>query len=89
VWDTGTGACLQALQGRLGGQIFRCLLTYQRPSDGRPRIAAGLYGGHLSIWDGGDFRLLHTIVASAGGQPVRCLAVYEEPTGGRTRLVSE
>jgi WD40 repeat protein len=88
VWDTETGASVRGLQGRQGGLKFRCLLTYQRPSDGRPRIAAGAERGHLSIWDGDDLALAHHIVAGYEGRPVRCLAVYEEPISERTRLVS-
>jgi hypothetical protein len=40
VWDTGTGAFLGALQGPGGGHGCRSLVTYQRPSDDRPRVAA-------------------------------------------------
>jgi hypothetical protein len=42
VWETGTGAFLGPLQGvQRGGQESWSLLTYQRSSDRRPRIAAG------------------------------------------------
>jgi hypothetical protein len=88
VWDTGTGAFLGALQAVERGHDLWSLVTYQRASDGRPRIAAGSSGGRLSIWEGDDFQLLHTIVASANARSVYCLAVYEEPTSGRTRLGS-
>jgi hypothetical protein len=88
VWDTGTGAFLGALPCPPGLETVFTLLTYQRPSDGRPRIAAGLDGGLLCIWDGDDLQLLHTIVAGAEGSEVGCLAVYEEPKSGRTRLVT-
>jgi hypothetical protein len=87
VWDTGTGAFLQALPCPPGARVIDCLVTYQRPSDGRPRVVAGC-AGQLSIWDGDDLQLLHTIPTNAEGQAVYCLAVYEEPTSGSTRLVS-
>jgi hypothetical protein len=87
VWDTGTGAFLGALQGP-DDSVVCSLVTYQRPSDGRPRVAAGSDGGHLCIWDGDDFQLLHTIRANPEGLAVGNLAVYEEPTSGRTRLVT-
>jgi WD40 repeat protein len=88
VWDTGTGAFLGALQGPEHEFAFTSLVTYQRPSDGRPRIAAGSNGGDLCIWDGGDFQLLHNIRTN-GGRPTGIrLAVYEEPTSGSTRLVT-
>jgi WD40 repeat protein len=86
VWDTGTGAFLGALQGP--GRALWSLVTYQRPSDARPRIAAGSNGGHLSIWDGDDLHVLHTVAVNGDEDPVQCLAVYEEPTSGRTRLVT-
>jgi WD40 repeat protein len=88
VWDTGTGAFLSGLQGPDPGRACRILVTYQRPSDGRPRVAAACDGGHLSIWDGDDLQLLRTIVASADARAVSCLAVYEEPISGSTRLVT-
>jgi hypothetical protein len=86
VWDTGTGAFLGALECPRGPDVIHSLVTYQRPSDGRPRIAVGSAGGRLSIWDGDDFQFLHTIKAAQGN--VNCLAAYEEPTTGRTRLVT-
>jgi WD40 repeat protein len=88
VWDTGTGTLLQALEFPQPGQELGSLVTYQRPSDDRPRVAAGSDGGHLCIWDGDDFQLVHDIVASAAARPVSRLAVYEEPVSGSTRLVS-
>jgi hypothetical protein len=95
VWETGTGAFLQALHAPTPGHVSRSLLTYQRPSDGRPRIAAGFYGGHDSIpqlggiWDGDDFHVRTAIDSSPSlGSTISCLAVYEEPMGGRTRLVT-
>jgi WD40 repeat protein len=87
VWDTGTGAFLQALQGP-DESIVWSLVTYQRPSDGRPKVAAGAEGGRLCIWDGDNFQLVHEIVASAEGRAVLCLAVYEDPASGSTRLVT-
>jgi WD40 repeat protein len=86
VWDTGTGALVQSLQGP--DRAVWSLLTYQRPSDGRPRVVASSDGGHLCIWDGDDMQLLHTITVSEEGDPVLGLAVYEEPTSGRVRLVT-
>jgi hypothetical protein len=85
VWDTGTGVFLQALH-----PCAWTLVTYQRRSDGRPRIAAGCRGGRLHIWDGDDFSTLHAMrVAGAERRKIStCLAVYEEPTSGSTRLVS-
>jgi WD40 repeat protein len=88
VYDTGTGALLRTLEAPDLDHWFSCLVTYQRPSDGRPRIAAGSRGGILCIWDGDDFQVLRTVQTNPGRLPVSYLAVYEEPTGGRTRLVS-
>jgi hypothetical protein len=89
VWDTGTGAFLGALTGPPGvEETVWSLVTYQRPSDGRPRIAAGPGGGRLCIWDGDDLRLLHAVDSALEGHTVYCLAVYEDPTSGSTRLVS-
>jgi hypothetical protein len=88
VWDTGTGAFLRALPSQTDDEKFTSLVTYQRASDGRPRIAAGLGKGHLCIWDGDDFSTLHAILANREGCSVYRLAVYEEPTGGRTRIVT-
>jgi WD40 repeat protein len=89
VWDTGTGAFLQALQGPGGTEGVRSLLTYQRPSDGRPRVAALFSGGQLYIWDGDDFQILHIVPTTAEGSFTTFrLAVYEEPTSGSTRLVT-
>jgi WD40 repeat protein len=89
VWDTGTGAFLGALQvpGPAPCDSESCI-TYQRPSDGRPRVAAGSSRGRLCIWDGDDLQLLHTVQVNAKQRALTCLAVYEEPTSGRTRLVS-
>jgi WD40 repeat protein len=85
VWDTATGAFQGPLQGP--GQVVWSLLSYQRGSDGRPRIAAGSHG-NLRIWDGDDFQLLHAIRPDEEARPLDHLAVYEEPKSGRTRLVT-
>jgi hypothetical protein len=87
-WDTGTGAFLGALQGFVPEVAFTSLITYQPPSGGRPRVAAGSDGGHFCIWDGDDFQLLHAIPTDPGSHLVQKLAVYEEPTTGKTRLVT-
>jgi WD40 repeat protein len=86
VWDTATGAFLGALQGP--HHVVCSLITYQRASDGRPRVAADSREGPLCIWDGDDLKLLHTIRAHPEGYRLDHLAVYEEPTSGRTRLVT-
>jgi WD40 repeat protein len=88
VWDTETGALLQALLGSRPGHESISLVTYRRLSDGRPRIAAGSNGGLLSIWDGDDLQAIHTIQADPDGNSVVKLAVYEEPTSGSNRLVT-
>jgi hypothetical protein len=88
VWDTGTGAFLRALEWPQRRDYDTRFFTYQRPSDGRPRIAAVGRAGQLGIWDGDDFQMLYTLQAGSEGVPVGCLAVYEEPTSGRTRLVT-
>jgi hypothetical protein len=88
VWDTHNGALLGALPYPKGVTHIYSLVTYQRPSDGRPGIAAGFGGGDLCSWEGDGLKLLHIILTNADGRPVRCLAVYEEPTSGSTRLVS-
>jgi WD40 repeat protein len=88
VWDTGTGALLEALQGPGPQRVCRCLVTYQRASDGRPKVAAGSDGGLVFIWDGDDLQVLHALMASADARLVTCLAVYEEPISGSTRLVT-
>jgi hypothetical protein len=89
VWDTGTGEFLRAL--RAGGwheHLITVLITYQRPPDGQPRIAAGYARGRLDVWDG-DGRLLHEkLQTTSRNNAVGCLTTYSEPTGGRTRLVS-
>jgi hypothetical protein len=88
VWDTGTGAFVRALHGPQRGQEFWSLTTYQRPSDGRPRIAAGSARGHLCVWDGDDFSALHTIETNPEGRSLAKIVVYEDPNTGRTRLVT-
>jgi WD40 repeat protein len=88
VWDSGTGVCLRALEGLDPVHEFTEVMTYQRPSDGRPRIAAGSNRGRLCIWDGEDFQLLHRIWTSTRRVPVRHLAVYEAPMTGTIRLVT-
>jgi hypothetical protein len=87
VWDTGTGAFLGALQGPEPEYESLSLVTYQRASDGRPRVAAGFDEG-LCVWDGDDLRLLHTIHTNSDQYYVGKLAVYEDPTSGSTRLVT-
>jgi WD40 repeat protein len=86
VWDTGTGAFLRALT--YPETEFTSLITYQRRSDGRPRIAGGSNTGDVVIWDGNDFRLLQAMEADGRAQPVLRLYMYEETTSGRTRLVT-
>jgi hypothetical protein len=88
VWDTGTGTFLGALQGLDDGKDIGAFVTYQRPSDGRPRVAAVFDGGGLRIWDGDDFQVFHTTQTSVGLPSEMCLAVYEEPTSGTTTLVT-
>jgi hypothetical protein len=89
VWDTGTGAFLGALQGPDPRDMFTSFITYQRPSDAPPRVAAVSARGYLSIWDGDDFRLLlKTLEADSDLRSALCLSVYEEPISGRTRLVT-
>jgi hypothetical protein len=89
VYDTGTGALLRALEGPETNQDpTKNLVTYQRPSDGRPRIASGISDERLGIWDGDDFSVLHAIQTNDHGYHVQCVAVYVEPTSGRARLVS-
>jgi hypothetical protein len=88
VWHTGTGAWLGALQGPDPSHEFSILLTYQRASDGRPRVAAGMNGGHVCIWDGDDLHLLHSIRTIPNNHLMQWLVVYDEPISGRTRLVS-
>jgi hypothetical protein len=87
VWDSGSGAWLAALQAP-PSHSFESLVTYQRPSDGRPRVAAGSDQSHLCIFDGDDYTTLRVIETSPDRRPVPSLAVYEEPTSGRTRLVT-
>jgi hypothetical protein len=87
VWDSGSGAWLAALQAP-PSHSFESLVTYQRPSDGRPTVAAGSNRSHLCIFDGDDYRTLCVIETSPVRRPIPSLAVYEEPTSGRTRLVT-
>jgi hypothetical protein len=89
VWDTGTGALLCSLQGLPRDQAVLSLVTYERPSDGRPRIAAGFEAGLMRIYDGEDYSTLHAISTTPQHTAVSRLIAYEEPTSGRTRLVSE
>jgi hypothetical protein len=88
VWDTGTGAFLGALQAPQAAGMFTSLVTYQRPSDGRPRVAAVSVRGHLSVWDGDDLQALHAIHTNLEVRDALCLSVYEEPISGSTRLVT-
>jgi hypothetical protein len=78
----------RGLPANAGRRRFTELVTYQRASDGRPRIAAGSEKGHLFIWDGDDFSILQAIPTDAEESPIHSLAVYEEPTSGRARLVT-
>jgi hypothetical protein len=87
VWDSGSGAWLAALQAPRS-QFFQSLVTYQRGSDGRPRVAAGSNKSHVCIFDGDDYRTLRVVEAARDRLPIHSLAVYEEPTSGRTRLVT-
>jgi WD40 repeat protein len=84
VWDSGTGALLMMLE-----QNCTSLVTYQRPSDGRSRVAAGTTRGQLHIWDGDDFRLVTIIQRVTAGGPIPRLIVYHDPASGKTRLVTE
>jgi hypothetical protein len=81
VWDSRSGAYLGSLSPT--GGTLRCLTTYQRGSDDRPRIAAGFQHG-CYIWDGDDLTLVHTWYM---GYSVKSLAVYEERTTEATRVV--
>jgi WD40 repeat protein len=88
VWDTGTGACLGALEGPEQRRGFGSLVTYQRASDGRPRIATGSDDGRVCIWDGDDYSMRLKLLADPKGHSVGFLAVYEEPTSRKTRLIT-
>jgi hypothetical protein len=88
VWDTRAGAFLGALTLPHTHQTFRSLVTYQRPSDGRARVAAGSDGGSFCIFDGDDLRLVREIQTVAGDCHVHSLLAYHEPTTGTTRIVS-
>jgi hypothetical protein len=89
VWDSDTGAFLRALQSSQPKQCFRRCITYQRPSDGRPRIAAGgLHDGVLCIWDGDDYSILYEIMTAPERAGIRCLMACEEPLSGSLRLVT-
>jgi hypothetical protein len=88
VWDTGTGAFLGTLWCPGPLDVIHSLVTYQRASDDRPRVAAVFGRGRLCIWDGDDMQVLPTFETHRELPAVRCLAVYEEPTSGRTRLVT-
>jgi hypothetical protein len=88
VWDTGTGAFVGALEGPPQTQGFGSLFTYQRASNGHPRIAAVTYRGPLCIWDGDDLSLQHTIQTHPVEYSLTLLAVYKEPIGKWTRLVT-
>jgi hypothetical protein len=87
VWDTGTGACLGGLQAPQGARDIECLVTYQRASDGRSRVAGVFNGGRLCIWDGDDFQRLHTMQTTADTRATHGPAVYDDPTSGSTWLV--
>jgi WD40 repeat protein len=87
VWDSGSGTWLAALQAP-PSHSFESLVTYQRPSDGRPRVAAGSNKGQLCIFDGDGYKALRVTETSPDRRPIHSLAVYEEPTSGRTRLVT-
>jgi WD40 repeat protein len=88
VWDTGSGAFLRALRGPDPRQGFVSLVTYQRPSDGRPRVIAGGDSGQLCVFDGDDFTILHTTPTDSKRYGIGRLAVYEGPVEGGTRLVT-
>jgi hypothetical protein len=87
VWDTATGAFLGALQAPKRARDMECLLTSQRPSDGRPRVAGAFNGGRLAVWEGDDLQELHTMHTKADTRTAYGLAVYEEPWSGSTRIV--
>jgi hypothetical protein len=89
VWDTATGAFLGALRGPDESSVCT-LVTYQRASDGRPRIAVGTDRGRLCIWDGDDLQVFHYIEVSSSpvGGMMGTVAVFEDPTSGRIRLVT-
>jgi hypothetical protein len=87
VWESSTGASLGALEAP-PSHSFESLVTYQRSSDGCPRVAAGSNTGELCISDGDDYEILRVIETSPDRRPIHGLAVYEEPTSGRTRLVT-
>jgi hypothetical protein len=59
VWDTGTGTFVGALESPQPDYSVQCV-TYQRQSDGRPRVAAATNPNRLCIWDGDDLQLLHS-----------------------------
>jgi hypothetical protein len=89
VWDTGTGALLRGLQCSPRHRAVWSLVTYRRPSGGRPRTAAGSQGGLLCIYDGEDYSTLCAIQTTPEVHNSVCqLIPYEDPTSGRTRLVT-
>jgi hypothetical protein len=88
VWDTGTGAFVGDLRGLPSDYHVRSLVTYERPSDGRPRIAAGSETSYFCIYDGEDYSTLRAVPTTPKYTAVTRLAVYEEPTSGRARLVT-
>jgi hypothetical protein len=89
VYDTGTGAFLRALQASRREPRLHRMVTYQRPLDGRPGVAAA-DDGRVCVWngDGDDPHALHTLPVKDDDGGWLALIVYEEPTSSRTRLVS-
>jgi hypothetical protein len=82
-WDTETGALLHMLPCECTS-----LVTYQRPSDGRARIAAGTIHGRVLVLDGDDFCLLSTSTRDGEGGAILRLVAYHEPKNGGTFLGS-
>jgi hypothetical protein len=92
VWDTGTGAFLQALRDPDLTDKFTCIVAYPQRPDGRYAVAAGSNGGRICAWDGDDFRRLFCLDTNPTERDreasVSYLVAYEEPASGRVRLVS-
>jgi WD40 repeat protein len=91
VWDTSTGAFLQAVRDPDLVDKFTCIVSYQRRPDGGYAVAAGHSGGYICIWNGDNFQRLRTLDTDPTARravPVRCLLAYEEPTNKQVRLIS-